>query len=994
MVSIVRYNLLASAVAVALIGSTLSPTIQAAPLQASAAPSVMQAASDGVYIITFEEAGLLHYDGSVNRIAATAPIGGNKLDVNSAAAQAYKSYLVSQRSAHVSDIDFALGRSLTVTHNYAVTKNGIAAYLSAAEAAKVASVPGVKSVRAAGFEHVDTYRGPTFIGADTIWSGANTPTGVGTLGKGITIGVLDTGANSAHPSFANDTSCGFRPSQPKLVAVDCSVTDVNGFCDGPNPEAAPGNGHGPHTASTAGGNTIDNTANPAPLLPDGTTMSGVAPCAAIVSYKVCQTNTCAGEDIEAAIDNAIADGIDVINYSISGGTSPWNDFDRNFLDAVDANIFIAASAGNTRPETPSPIGNVNHLGPWVMTVAASTQDQLIGPELAVTGPAPLPPPPPDLAHISLNPGSTTIVSDTTNFVGGSILSFPSNVTGCTATGGFPSGYFANAIAVVRRGTCSFVEKITNASNAGADVVIIANNQAGSINMDTTGAPATPAFSISQLDGDALLAYIAPFNPPAPAADTIFANGFEQFGATGDYKRAVQSSRQGDVLADFSFRGPTPALVANETKPDITGPGVDIYAALTVEEGNYGLLSGTSMSAPHLAGSAALVRAVHPAWSVTEVKSAIMMTATNENGVKEDTTTPWNADDVGSGRVDLTKAALAALTMDETIANYLAADPALSGDIRTLNIPALRDVGCATNCTWTRTVKNQTSSTTNWSVSSVTDPGFAISASPASFSIAPGATQAITFTATPNATLSTIKFGKVTLTPATPVGVNGMLPMNPAQHITVAIKSPEAPPVPGVCAGGVCDLKIDGLPAVGGSFNSLGCGPTNPCQLLWLNQFKAEPGEFPITLNTVQTIFSSTSTTLGNVFDVYVYQDNDADPSNGATLIATVAGQTITVQNALQTIVIPAGAVMNGPGDILVAVVNRTLNPYPAAADDGVAFLGKSWVALGTMPASPNLATIGLTPTTTALASFAHNWILRAQGTNAGGRPISLSPVAQ
>ncbi len=294
-------------------------------------------------------------------------------------------------------------------------------------------MPGVKNVREAGVEHIDTYRSSSFIGANSIWSGASTPSTVGTLGKGITVGILDTGAYSAHPSFANDTSCNFRPSKPKLVAVDCSVTDVNGFCAGPDPEASPGNGHGVHTAGTAAGNTIDNTATPPPLLANGVTMSGIAPCAAIVSYKVCQTTSCGGADIQAGIENAIADGVDVINFSISGGTSPWTDNDRTFLDAVNANVFVAASAGNTREDTPNPIGAVKHLGPWVMTVAASTQDEFFGPELAVTGPDPLPPSPPDLAHIPLNPGTTTIVPNTIDLVGKSVLSYPTNITGCTAT---------------------------------------------------------------------------------------------------------------------------------------------------------------------------------------------------------------------------------------------------------------------------------------------------------------------------------------------------------------------------------------------------------------------------------------------------------------------------------------------------------------------------------------------------------------------------------
>ena len=106
-----------------------------------------------------------------------------------------------------------------------------------------------------------------------------------------------------------------------------------------------------------------------------------------------------------------------------------------------------------------------------------------------------------------------------------------------------------------------------------------------------------------------------------------------------------------------------------------------------------------MATPHVTGSAALMRAVHPDWTVTEVKSALMMTATNTNGVEEDGVTPWTIDDVGSGRVDLTKAALAGLTMDETYANFVAADPAATppGDVKKLNLPLLRNMTCNPNC---------------------------------------------------------------------------------------------------------------------------------------------------------------------------------------------------------------------------------------------------------------------------------------------------------
>ena len=135
---------------------------------------------------------------------------------------------------------------------------------------------------------------------------------------------------------------------------------------------------------------------------------------------------------------------------------------------------------------------------------------------------------------------------------------------------------------MRRGACSFAEKITNAVNAGASFVLVGNNQAGALSMATTGAPTTvPAYSVVQGPGDAIRDFIA----ANPTTTTL----------------SFDPNKIADILGDFSLRGPTIAG-ANVTKPDITGPGVRIYAAVA-DPTQYGAMTGTSMSSPHLAGSA-------------------------------------------------------------------------------------------------------------------------------------------------------------------------------------------------------------------------------------------------------------------------------------------------------------------------------------------------------------------------------------------------------
>ena len=835
MKQLLRSNALAAAVGLALAAAMFQPSanVEAAPLVAS-----QQAVGSETYIVKFTEDGVLYYPGNVQGLAATghAPDArAQKLDVHSAAAEAYGNYLATQRATHVAAIESALGRSLDVTHSYSITLNGVAADMTADEAARLATVPGVAEVRRAGFEKLATFRGPKFIGADSIWNGDATPNHVGTRGEGVIVGDLDGGTNSDHPSFANDGTCGFSGAEPKLVAVDCSTSSAN-HCNGPNPEANPGFGHGVHTSSTAAGNTIDNTVTPAPGLPDGVTMSGVAPCAGVHQYKVCQTNTCSGAAILAGIQNAIADQVDVVNFSISGGTNPWSpaDNDRNFLDMINAGIFVAAAAGNLQTGETDPTSKVNHLGPWMTTVAASTQDEVLSPILSVVGPGT---PPAEIAAIPLTPGSTTVGAPALD--DSPIKSYPANLAACTDHGGIPAHTFDGAIAVLRRGpseqggtACSFTEKITNAFNAGAILVVVANNQAGTIAMDTTGAPNVPAYSIDQAPGDALITFV----------------GANEDTAIADTTPSGIGNVQGDVLANFSYRGPTLDPYADETKPDITAPGVNIYAAVDDQDGNYGLMSGTSMATPHTTGSAALIRAVHPDWTPTEVKSALMTTATNADGTEEDGVTAWKIDDVGSGRVDLTKAALAGLTMDETFANYLAANP--SGgtiEIRDLNLPNVRNAACdPAGCTWTRTVTNRLAADGSWNASFVPTSGDAsVTVSPSSFTLATGASQTLTITATPSATdIDHFAFGNIVLHEA-----NGA---SPDQHLTVAVKPAGLPPPPTLCNNGACVLKIDNHQDSDANINAIGAGPGT--FFVYLNRFTPDPTDYPFTLTNVQTVF--------------------------------------------------------------------------------------------------------------------------------------------
>ena len=999
----VKKNLLASAVGVAMLGMGLASLSQAAPSGLSAQHAIAVEASEvGRYIVTFAEPGVMHYQGGVPGLQATAPRAeaGRKFNAKSSEAIAYADHLAQARISHVEDIAQALGKrssQLKIPHSYSITRNAISIELSPAEAAEVAGLPGVESVSPVRTYELDTFNSPHFIGADKIWDGSAVPsTAVGTDGRGIKVGIIDSGAHIGHPSFDNDASCGFNITNPKLHAVDCTTSSA-GTCNGPTPNGI-GSGHGVHTGSTAAGNTVNTTFMPAPIVPDGVSMSGVAPCATVYSYKVCE-GSCASDAINAAVESIVIDQVDVANFSIGptcGGGSPWNDTDRGFLDAVAGDVFIAASAGNTRDTCTNPTGLVSHLGPWLMTVAASTQDKLVSPELSVSGPGS---PPAILDSVPLNPGSATLVADTVNF-SNKKLRVAADIEGCTA---FPAGYFANSIAVIRRGTCAFTVKIDNAAAAGAQMVIIANNQSGSLNMNTDAAAAVPAFSVLQTYGDPLISFLQANPWPAGDPDLIFANGFEEIpagenGAVGDYDRSAIFDRQGDVLADFSFRGPTPGAFADLTKPDITGPGVDIYAAGRVADGNYYSSSGTSMSSPHLAGAAALIRKVQPNWSVAEVKSAIQTTATR-NGTKEDGITPWSVDDVGSGGVDLTKATRAGLTLDETPQRFLAANPnGGTVPLTALNLASMRNSQCGASCSFTRTVRNRLNKKGTWTVGVTNPAGYTITASPSTFTLNAGWEQSVTFTATattPGTPTQVFSFGSVALTETTA--------QSPVQHLTLALRG-GSEPAPGIGGGvvcttaGVCTFQVDELAT---SFTGLGCGSW--CGMIWLNRFTPDPSDYPITITSISTIFGSGAgwNAAGDKIDVYIYHDNDSDPSNGATVVGTYAGHAMGAPvNSFVTITLPTPIVVNGPGgDILIALSNpyaSNVGSRPATMDSGVVGGGaRSWIGDNATPGvAPDLSAAGTALEHNVEAGFDKTYLIRAKGTNAGGRPITLGGSGQ
>lgn len=723
------------------------------------------------YIVQLAEAPLAGYRGGTPGLAPTNPAATDKtrLDVGSAASKAYLSHLASLHKTAEAGIEKALGRSVERQHDYRYAYNGFSVELTEAESAKVDRLPAVAQVQKSFKRKLLTDAGPEWIGAKSVWSGEQTGDRPGTKGEGVVVGVIDTGINHDHPAFADVGGDGYDHTNPNgTYGGLCDPVTGAPLCNdkligawdftGTTPEDD--NQHGSHTAGTAVGNHVDAEVQ-APTIGIKRAVSGVAPHANLITYKACIAAGCLSPSLVAAIDQATADGVDVINYSIGGGsTDPWGDADAQaFLGAREAGVFVAASAGNSGPGAGT-VGSPADA-PWITGVAASTHDRaFLNSVTDMTGGA------------TAAPGTLTGKSFTSGHGPAPIVHAADHGDAlCGAP--FPPGTFDGEIVVCRRGVNPRVEKGTNVKTGGASGMVLANTEAEG---DSTVADphALPAVNIGHTDAVKLEAWVQ--------------DGGGDHRATIAGTTADRRESNGDVMAGFSSRGPNTS-VPGVLKPDISAPGVDVLAPVHTTDPTagpeYGLLSGTSMSSPHLAGAAALVRALQPDWTPAEVQSAMMTTALNTTMRKEDGTTRADAFDMGAGRVDLTRAGRAGLLLDEDAAAYTAADPAEGGDPTRLNVPSLASGDCAGTCTWSRTVRNPLSVKTVWDTSATTPEGMSLSVKPRRLSLGAGESATVTVTAdVSKLQAGSWRFGQVVLKERQSAA--------PAAHLPVAVLPGGAP----------------------------------------------------------------------------------------------------------------------------------------------------------------------------------------------------------
>ncbi|CAN0908683.1 Subtilisin-like protease 3 [Linum grandiflorum] len=546
-------------------------------------------------------------------------------------------------------------------HSYRSIATGFAARLTADEVKEMEKKEGFLSAHMDKTYSLHTTRTPEFLGLQQttytpkflglqqnsgFWNTSN-------YGKGVIVGVLDTGVTPNHPSFSDK---GMPPPPAKWKGkCDLKQGACNNKLIGARNLVSSGEsvtdeeGHGTHTASTAAGSAVSG----ANAMGQGLgTAVGMAPMAHLAIYKVCSSQGCPDSAILAAIDAAVSDGVDVLSLSLGGDSAPF--FDDGIaigaFGAIKKGVFVSCAAGNNGPAT----GTLSNEAPWILTVGASTVDrQMISTVL--------------LGNKKEFDGQTLFQPK--DFDSGKMLPLVYAGSGDNSSAVFCAPGSLGKLDVKGKivvceigGQIKRLDKGIEVKNNGGAAMILINNVAYGF---TTLADAhvLPASHVSYEAGNSIKAYIN--STKSPVAKIAF-------------KGTVIRKQNAPQVASFSSRGPSqssPGIM----KPDIVGPGVSTLAAwptpLEDTKNTFNMISGTSMACPHLSGIAALLRSAHPDWSPAAVKSAMMTTAhvtqTGGQPISDEQHLQADMFDMGSGHVNPTGASNPGLVYDIQPEDYVA-----------------------------------------------------------------------------------------------------------------------------------------------------------------------------------------------------------------------------------------------------------------------------------------------------------------------------------
>lgn len=806
--------------------------------------------STSLYIVQFAGKPLATYTGGVRGFHATKPVRGARINTHTANAKRYRNYLTNRQHTVLS----RSGIASRPVYRFTTVLNGVVLKMTAQQASKLRGTPGVAMVEKNRIFTIKTSSGnkpdapqvppgppgspdsgpqpptPAFLGLtgdDGVWQ--TQFHGDTDAGAGVIVGDIDTGFWPENPSFA-----AFKGKGPADAEIK---KKFHGTCDttGEDPvscnnkvigaryydaaglsTANPGeftsprdyDGHGSHTASTAAGDPVEATINGS----DAGPLEGMAPGARLSIYKVLYENAAntqasgSGADIDAAVEDAVNDGVDVINFSIGDNVDTFGSDEFAFLNAAAAGVFVSAAAGNAGPGA----STVDNAMPWETTDAAGTFDESF--PMTVT-----------LGNGSSYPGvgrgsgvgSSPLIDSVDAGVSGANAT---NVELCFSTasnGGTPAldpAKVAGKIVLCKRGINARVDKSLAVQEAGGVGMILYNaNDAQEFDADFHFVPTD---HINNTNGLAIKSYIGSAGSSATASLTP---------TTG------APAPEAPVVAGFSSRGPSLFSGGDLGKPDIMAPGVDMVAAVSPENhaGNlWDSESGTSMATPHIAGVAALLMSKHPDWSPMEVKSAMMTTANpldNMGNPIQGATGNANPFDMGSGEVDPGPAFDPGLVYNSGTVDWVEYSCGVgvhlfsgSTDLCTvfpaikanqLNYPSIAAGALPGTQTITRTVTDVDGggATDHYTVQVTNPDGYDVSVSPSQFDIKSG--QSVTYTVTltrTTAPLNAYRFGQLVWTDGNGQG-HGHSVRSPISIQGVALSAPST--ASGTGASGSQELSL-------------------------------------------------------------------------------------------------------------------------------------------------------------------------------------------
>jgi len=679
--------------------------------------------ADGYALVIFSQPPLADWPNA-------ARYKNGKLDFTAGANGQYQASLAHARN------DFrqwlkSTGLLAQVIREYDTVLNGVAVQLNGASLDSLKAGPGVSLVEPSLTYAPTMNRSVGVINAPAAWAAVG---GVANAGAGIKIGVLDTGIDQTHPFLTDNTLTPpagfpkFDPGNQQFTSKKVIVARVY-FTGKPGSFTAQAlQDHGTHVSGTIAG--VNGTTAPANgKFPAVAGLSGVAPKAFLGNYNVFpgQTANATSHDIAQAIEDAVKDGMDVINMSLGGGINGFQDqLTVASNRAANAGVVVAIAAGNSGPgvntvESPGQAADAitacastnNHFFGIPVIVAATTFGAAVG----------------DFS--AFDPAVTAQLANWNNTASG--LANGAATQACTPV---PAGTHTGRIVVIDRGTCTFSTKIRNARDAGASGVLVVNNAPGdpaAMGQDgTADQPATSAVMLAQNDRGAIRSAAAT-NASATVNGTSFAE--------------VLTNNE-NFLAGFSSRGPANLL---DIKPDVCAPGVNVLSS--VLHGRFAMFQGTSMATPHVAGSSALLLQLHPDWTPAQVKGALVGTATRDARLA--TTNPQN---IGGGVINLAAATTAKAVLEPATLSFRKIEPG-SGQSKTISVTLTNVSGASQTYTASAAVTVGAST------------GVAASVSPASVTL--GAGESATLNVTVNADKAAASgqyWGRLTVTPATGAAV--------------------------------------------------------------------------------------------------------------------------------------------------------------------------------------------------------------------------------